>query len=528
MYTGIRTLGELFAHRAAEQPGQAFIRFEDSQLTYSEIDTNSNRFGNRLIELGLGKGDKAAVMLENSPEFLATWIGMAKAGVVEVPINTGYKGDLFSYLLNQAECRALVIDAKWLDRVETIADDLSTLQHLIVVGEATRPPNVTLALHSFEDFIAGGDAAPPGVDVGPYDVSVILFTSGTTGPSKGVVLTHSANFRLAENVIDLMGYQQEEVLFTAFPLFHVNAKYTTVLPGAMVDGTVVMHSRFSASRFWGICRDHGVTAFNYMGALLMMLFKQPARPDDSDNPVRRAYGAPAPIEIYERFEDRFGMQLVEVYGSTELGTATMNTVEDFVVGSCGKAVPYYQVRIHDEDDDPVAPGIEGQIVVRPLEPHVMVEEYYGMPEATLEAFHNLWFHTGDRGRMDEHGNFYFIDRMKDCIRRRGENISSWELEKVINSIDGVAEAAVIGVPSELSEEEVLAVIVRKPGHALKPETVLDIVQERMPHFAVPRYVRLVEELPKTPSQRVEKYKLRAVGLTKNTWDREEHQYEIHR
>ncbi len=169
---------------------------------------------------------------------------------------------------------------------------------------------------------------------------------------------------------------------------------------------------------------------------------------------------------------------------------------------------------------------EGEIVVRPLEPHVMIEECYGMPEATLEAFHNLWFHTGDRGIMDQHGNFYFVDRMKDCIRRRGENISSWELEKVINSMDVVAEAAVIGVPSELSEEEILAVIVAVPGGPLAPEMILDEVQERMPYFAVPRFVRFVDELPKTPSQRIEKYKLRAAGINSDTWDREEHGYRV--
>ena len=526
MYDRERTLGALVAHRAATQPDRVFVRFEDASLTYGEIDASANRFANRLVELGIEKGDKAAIMLDNRPEFLTAWVGMAKAGVVEVPINTGYKGDLFTYLLNQAEVRLLVIDERWVGRIERILADLETLEHVVIVGEHAGA-RLSTATHGFEDFIAAAAATPPDIEVAPYDVSVILFTSGTTGQSKGVVLTHNANFRLSENVIDLMGYSAGEVLFTVFPLFHVNAKYTTIFPAAMVDGSVVMHSRFSATRFWEICRDEGVTAFNYMGALLMMLYKQPERPDDADNPVRRAYGAPAPIEIYRQFEDRFGMQLVEVYGSTELGTATMNTVDDFVVGSCGKAVPYYEVRVHDEYDLPVPPGIEGEIVVRPLEPHVMVEEYYRMPEATLEAFANLWFHTGDRGRMDERGNFYFIDRMKDCIRRRGENISSWELEKVITSMDDVAEAAVIGVPSELTEEEVLAVVV-PTSDDLAPERILDEVQDRMPHFAVPRYVKFVAELPKTPSQRIEKYKLREQGLSGEVWDREDHGYVVKR
>jgi crotonobetaine/carnitine-CoA ligase len=222
------------------------------------------------------------------------------------------------------------------------------------------------------------------------------------------------------------------------------------------------------------------------------------------------------------------MRLVEVYGSTELGTATMNTVEEFVIGSCGRAVPYYEIRIHDENDEPVPADTPGEIVARPLEPHVMAEEYYRMPEATLEAFRNLWFHTGDRGRMDDDGNVYFIDRIKDCIRRRGESISSWELERVIASMEQIAEVAVIGVPSELTEEEVLAVVRVTDGHTSTPEEILDVVQDRMPHFAVPRYVRYVDELPKTPSERIEKYKLRETGVTGDTWDREDHGYVVQR
>jgi crotonobetaine/carnitine-CoA ligase len=215
-------------------------------------------------------------------------------------------------------------------------------------------------------------------------------------------------------------------------------------------------------------------------------------------------------------------------GTRTMGAIVDHRAEDFVVGSCGKAVRHYEVRIHDEADEPVALGTQGEIVIRPLEPHLVVEYYYGNPVATLEAFRNLWFHTGDRGYRDEDGNFYFVDRMEDCIRRRGENISSWELEKVLGSIQGIEEAAVIGVPSELSEEEVLAIVKLKDGWSLGPDEILDEVSDRMPHFAVPRFVRFTEEFPKTPSQRIEKYKLRAAGLIPGTWDREEHGYEVKR
>jgi crotonobetaine/carnitine-CoA ligase len=528
MYDRIKTLGALVDWRAAEEPQRQVVRFEDQSVTYEMLASNSNRFANALLALGLEKGQNAAIMLDNRPEYLTAWVAMCKAGIVEVPLNVGYKGDLLSFLLNQSKCRAIVIQANWLDRLVAISHDLPSLQHVIIVDDVDDTRLEGVETYTFQTLLDAGDPGPTGVTVTPEDVSVILFTSGTTGPSKGVVLTHNANFRVAETVIELMGYDSGEVLFTAFPLFHVNAKYTSVLPTMIVSGELVIHTKFSASRFWEIIRREGITALNYMGALLMMLFKQPERPDDKENPVRRAYGAPAPLQIYGEFEERFGLQIVEVYGSTELGTATLNTVEDFVVGSCGKAVRHYDVRIHDHNDEPVSPGTHGEIVVRPLEPHLMVEEYFGNPEATLVAFRNLWFHTGDRGYQDDDGNFYFVDRMKDCIRRRGENISSWELERVISSMEGVEEAAVIGVPSELTEEEVLAIVKLKEGHSLLPEQILDEVSERMPHFAVPRYVRFTDGLPKTPSQRIEKYKLRAVGIGVETWDREDHGYQVKR
>ena len=508
MYTGPKTLPAIIEARATQEPDRPLVRFEDDVLTGAQLYENALRVANALTALGLRPGDKCALMLDNGREAIEAWFGMTCAGIVEVPINTAFKGDLLTYMLEQAECRAIIVRADLAERVEV---DIP----ILVVGE------------SYDAALAAARPEPTGHVAEAHDPSVILFTSGTTGPSKGVVLSHNANFRLCQNVSEIMGYERDEVLFTAFPLFHVNAKYTTVLPALYVGGEVVMRPRFSASRFWDICREEGVTAFNFMGALLMMLHKQPPKPGDRDHLVRKAYGAPAPVTIFEAFEERFGVKLVEVYGSTELGTATGNTVHESKVGSCGVPAPHYEVEIHDADDNVVPPGTEGEICVRPKEPDVMIQEYYRMPEATLKAFRNLWFHTGDRGRMDADGRFYFVDRMKDAIRRRGENISSWEVEKSIDAHDAVQEAAVIGVPSELTEEEVLAVVVLKPGHELTPEALLDHCQQRMAHFAVPRFVRFADELPKNPSQRIEKFKLRELGLT-GAWDRDEHGYVVQR
>ena len=518
MMRDVRTLGGLLETRAAVAPDRPFVTFESGSVTFGEIDRAANRVANALAGLGLQPGDRAAAMLSNRPEYLATWFGMTKAGVIEVPLNTGLRGDLLAYMLAHSGAKLLVIEERWVDRLEAIRAGLPELEHVVVVGDGP----LTL------DQLLEAPDTPPGIEVSPYDPSVILFTSGTTGRSKGALLTHNANIRGAVNTCDLMGYAAGETFFNAFPLFHINARYTTVVPALVLDDArAVLHDRFTASGFWDIVRAEGITAFNFMGALVMMLFKQPERPDDADNPARVAYGAPAPVAVLEPFEERFGVKLIEVFGSTELCACVQNTVEERKIGSCGRAAPDCIVEIHDEHGRRVPPGVEGEFVVRPLETHIIVEEYWGDPAATAEAFRGIWFHTGDRGKQDEDGWFTFVDRLKDAIRRRGENISSWEVEQVLNDNEAVEETAVVGVPSELTEEEVLAVVKLKPGYELTPEGLLDFAQDRLPHFAVPRYVRFVDELPKNHAQRIQKPVLREQGV-EDAWDREDVGYVVRR
>ncbi|MDT8860253.1 ATP-dependent acyl-CoA ligase [Alkalihalobacillus sp. MEB130] len=520
MYRGVETFGEVVKHRAKLNPDAQFIKFESSGLTYNEYHLGGNKIANIISSIGLKKSDTCAVMLPNSPEFLVTWLGLARLGVIEVPINIAYKGDLLAYILNKAKCQALVISSIWIDRIKEIADELTHLSHIIVVGDHEQRENDSFNWYSYEELFSQAQDSDINVEIKTNDPSLILFTSGTTGPSKGAILTHRANFNLAQTACDLMNYGPSDRLFTVFPLYHVNARYTTILVALIANCDVVMHDRFSASKFWDICRREGITCFNYMGSLLTILMKQPKRANDADNPVRMIQGAPAPIEIFEDFQKRFNVKITEAYGSTEVGLATINRAESFRIGSCGKAVPIYEVEIHDEHDHPCPPGVAGEIVVRPREPWIMFSGYYGMPEETVKSWGNLWFHTGDSGYMDDDGYFYFVDRKKDVVRRRGENISSYEIESVINKHPFILEAAVIGVPSDLSEEEVLAVVHVKDDNDLSPEELLEYCQSRMAHFAIPRYVRFVKELPRTPSQRVEKYKLRKEGITVDTWDRE--------
>ena len=522
------TISEVLATQASRQPDHVVVRLPDGDRTFGQLDEAANRMAHVLAELGTGVGGHASVLLPNGGDFLTAWFGIGRAGAVEVPLNVGLRGDLLLHQLQVSEATTLVTDATGLERVAAIAERCDHLRSVVVTDGATADLG-GIEVVDLADALAGASTSRPDVEVDPRSPAGILFTSGTTGPSKGVVRSHVADRTLCEFGIQVMGYEGPERLFTAFPLFHLNAKFNSVYPAMLLGGRVVLHDRFSASRFWDICREEGVTAFNFMGALLTMLMKQPPGPGDRDHQVRCAYGAPAPAEIFDDFVERFGVQLVEVWGSTELGIATHNTVDDWVVGTCGRPSPYYDVEVHDERDRPVPDGTEGEMCVRPREPSVMFSGYHNMPEATLASLRNLWFHTGDRGVRTPDGTFRFVDRMKDAIRRRGENISSWEVESVLLDHPGVAEAAVIGVPSELTEEEVLAVLVRAPDASdLTPEGVLDFSQERLPHFAVPRYVRWVDALPRTPSQRVEKYRLREEALTADTWDREDHGYVVRR
>lgn len=522
-------LGDFIEQAADRNRNRMAVEVAGVARTYGELHERSDRIAAGLRHLDLDVGDRVCLMMDNDVANIDVWFGLCKAGLVEVPINTANRGYLLTWIISQCGARALVCDARYLPRVAEIAEDLPDLAHLVVHGDMPDPGVVLpsrINVHPLGDLYSDDAAWRPSRD--PSDPSVILYTSGTTGPSKGVVLSHTMNLMAARHNAWLCGYGTDDLLYTVFPLFHINAKYTSVLSAMSRDAQLIMDNRFSASTFMDTCRDRGITAFNYQGALLTMLMKQPERSDDADNPVTRAFGAPAPVEIWRDFEARFGLRLIEVYGMTETSISLQNTPDATKVGTCGRPAPHFEVEVHDEQDRRCRVGVAGEIVVRPRHPDVMISEYHGMPEATLEAFRNLWFHTGDRARVDTDGYFTFVDRMNDAIRRRGENISSYEVERVVNTHPDVLESAAYGVPSELSEEEVMVAIVPRPGAAPSPESLLQFCNDRMAHFAVPRYVRFVDALPKTPSQRIQKYKLREEAVTDDTIDRDAIGYVVRR
>jgi crotonobetaine/carnitine-CoA ligase len=395
---------------------------------------------------------------------------------------------------------------------------------VIVVGEPIELPK---PVSRFEDLFAHEPVAF--VESEPHEPSSILFTGGTTGPPKGVVLSHSHNLNVAQGFVDLVGYTEDDVLYSVFPLFHANAKFMSVLTAMAAGASLVIDKRFSASRFWETCRRERVTAFNGMGEMLRILLKQPERDEDAQNNVRMVIGAAAGAELIGQFEQRFDVAVLDVYGLTETGPVTAIGWDNRRPGSCGVPVPWYDVRVVDDRDLDVAPGETGQIVIRPKRPHVMMERYWGNDAATLGAMRNLWFHTGDLARQDDDGYIWFLERGTDSIRRRGENVSAWEVERVLADHPGLLEAAVFGVPAELGGQEVMVAIVPKPGTEITPEQLLDFCTGRMPHFAVPRYVRLMDKLPRSHAQRVLKPELKAAGVeASGVWDREAAGYVVAR
>jgi crotonobetaine/carnitine-CoA ligase len=515
-------IGQLVRKKALSQKDRIFLHFKDQTVTYQQLDETSNRFANGFKALGISKNDKIAMMMKNHPDFLYTWFGSAKLGAVEVPINTAYKGDLLKHIINNSDSRILIIDGDMLDRLVLIKEDLTKLEQIICHGEIVEEVSESLpgpisALERFFEY----PADPLEVEVSPKDPAGIIYTSGTTGVSKGAVCPHNFFLHQAKLVAELRDLNSQDILYTFLPLFHFNAQIFTVLTALLNEAQVVLSDRFSASTFWDEIREYGATQFNYLGAVMTILAKQEPKENDHDNPVRIAFGAACPSEVMKQVEERFGFVCLEGFGMTEIGIVVHDDINARRTASCGRVLgEYYEVQLVDDDDVEVGIGEVGEIVVRPKKPYIMMTEYYKMPDKTLETYRNLWFHTGDYAKKDEDGYFYFVDRKKDAIRRRGENISSFEVEKVINTHPQILECAVFAVPSELGEDEVKANIVLKENQTLPFERLIEFCSERMAYFAVPRYVEFVTELPKTPTNRIEKYCLRELGITENTWDRD--------
>ena len=497
-YVQSETLSEILQYRAAEQPHRQFLHFEDTSFTYLECLHRARGVASALQFHGVGRGQRVATMVTNGINAIDLWFGCSIAGAVEVPINIELKSNLLIDIVSRAHCELLIVEESFLEVLVPLREHL--------------PPILTTTA-----FLDHAEKPVEQNNGAPEETSVILFTSGTSGPSKGVVLNHRANFRLANAMIDNTKLTEHDVLYTTFPLFHVAARYVSVLAAMIIDGSVVVHKKFSASQFWDICDSNGVTAIHYLGTVPMMLWNQPSRTRDSETTVRLAYGAGMPGEVWEGFENRFNLKVFELYGSTEQGAVTMTNPENRRVGTCGQVVEDTELEIHDQLGFKVSTNSVGEIVVRNRVSGIFFAGYLDMPDATVQSWRNLWFHTGDAGRLDEDGYLTFVGRIKDSIRRRGENISAWELERILDAFPAIAESAAMGVPSEIGEEEILVCVVPEHNETIDPSTVWRYCEEHLPRYAIPRYLRIVESLPKTATDKIEKYKISI--LTPDTFDR---------
>ncbi len=510
---GTPSIGDWLAAAAGRAGPDAGALVDGEPVTWHDLDARADRAAAGFLALGLRPGDRVCVLMHSSTATLAVWFGLARAGLVEVPLNPASGPTLLRHLLGHSGAPVVVCDAEFEPAVRACAPE--ALRTLVVHGGGG---DCTVGSTDLADLLTAAPEPLPPVD--PTAPAVVLYTSGTTGPPKGAVLSHRANVNLARHTVGLMGYTAADRLYSVFPLFHSNARYCSVMAAAEAGAGLVLDRGFSASRFWDTCRGHGITAFNYQGAMTSILHKQPPRDDDADNPVRVAFGAPCPPEVFADFERRFGVQLTEIYGSTEVSIVTDMPPSARRIGTAGRESVNYTVAVVDEHDEPVPPGTPGEIVVRPKRPGWMSDGYAGDPAATAAAWRELWFHTGDRGVLDADGFLTFLDRMKDTIRRRGENVSSWEVERVVAEHPAVGQVAAYGLPSELSEEDVAVAVVPADGATVDPAELVAACRGALTAFAVPRYVRVLDALPLTPSQRVEKYRLRADGVAPGTWDRE--------
>ncbi|MEV4643528.1 AMP-binding protein [Saccharopolyspora sp. NPDC049357] len=532
------TLSTVLRHHAQERPDATFLMTPEEGLrwTYAEMLSSAQRVSGSLIKTGAEAGDRLVIMAANSSRLVRSWFAAAVGGLVEVPINTNYEGEFLRHQVITVGARWAVIDDTFAERFVAIAEHARGIEHFWVIDSGRGQEAVEVlrragwAADLWDDLEEGPELELPAPR--PQDLGAIFFTSGTTGPSKGVAMPHAQLYFFAQIVVSLTRLTPEDTYLTTTPLFHGNAQFMAVYPALVAGAGAVVRPKFSASRWIDQVRESGVTVTNFVGVMMDFAWKQPPRPDDRDNQLRCVYAAPTASSIVADFQERYGIEaFVDAFGLTETCAPIMSPYAvERPPGAAGlQAADWFDIRLVDPETDQEVPvGEIGELVVRPKHPWTCSMGYYGMPEKTVEAWRNLWFHTGDALRKDADGWFYFVDRYKDALRRRGENISSYEVEQAILGHPAVAECAVIGVPAEVEagEDEVLAAIVAT--EPVDPGEVIDWCKGRIPEFAIPRFVRFVDALPKTPSEKVRKAVLREEGISPDTFDRQEKAHGLQR
>ncbi len=498
-----RSVAVMLQAQAKKFGARKLVQSGAKAWTFAEAAALAARSAGRLQAAGIKQGDRVALMCENRPEFIEIFLGVAWLGAILVPINTASRGLQLRHILENSGARLMVIEEALMGALEHVGLETLKVEMTWVIDRS---------LPALGDPVAAAT-------VRPSDTLAILYTSGTTGPSKGVCCPHAQFFWWGVNTAHLLGVAEDDVLCTPLPLFHTNA-LNTFFQALITGATAIFESRFSASGFFATLGARQATVTYLLGAMVPILLSRPPSAEESGHRVRIALAPGVPGHFHAEFSRRTGIALLDGYGSTETNFVIGIAIGEARPGTMGRIFEGFCARVVDEEDNEVPDGTPGELTLRAEAPFAFATGYFGTPEKTVEAWRNLWFHTGDRVIREPDGYFKFVDRLKDAIRRRGENISSFEVEQVLLSHPEIATAAAYPVRSELAEDEVMAAIVRQPGSTLDEVAIIRFCETRMPYFAVPRFLEFAEILPTTENGKIQKYKLRERGITGQTWDRE--------
>jgi crotonobetaine/carnitine-CoA ligase len=513
------------ARRAEEIGDRIFLQdaVSGDVWSYGDVHDSGLRWASAYHRAGIEAGDRVLTMLSTRAEYLLSWLGVAWLKAADVPVNTDYRGSMLRHIADSSAARIVVTEDRFLPQVLEVLPNLRSVEHVVVIGDGgdVIPGGAGSDVITVEKFLAGAEplenAEPPGF----HDVGSVLYTSGTTGPSKGVLQPWGQIRRNVVHSFPLERFGPDHAFYLSTPIYHQAGKLIPDLV-ALGGGRFVFREKFSASQFWSDVRRFNCTWSTLIGVMAPFLTAQEPDPSDADNPLRQIFVIPVPPDV-EGFMRRFDVEVMTVYGMTEISVPFSSLgyrLTNQNAASCGRLTPGCEVRIVDELDHEVPEGEVGELIVRADEPWVMNLGYLGQPQATVAAWRNGWFHTGDAFRRDADGFYYFVDRIKDAIRRRGENVSSFEVEGIVNTHPLVAATAAVAVPSEYGEDEIKICVVLREGGTLRPEELIDYLTQIMPAFMVPRYVEFVDDLPRTPTQRVKKAELRQAAVTPATWDRQ--------
>lgn len=513
------------ARRVASTPDSPFISFDDGPtFTFSDIDQRARRLAARLSKFGIGQEKRVLLMVPNQIEFIDGWFALNLLGISDVDLNTAYRQAPLVHALNLSQAQTLLLTASMLPRITEVEAELSYLKNVIVLDDdeipAATSPRALAVLRNRDMPFEEDIVLPP---VPHYAEASVIFTSGTTGPAKGVMMPQALGVVIAKEAIAALRMSTADICLCVHPLYHMGAKFGAVLATLITGSQIVVDHRFNAENWLQRVRTTGSTISTAHGPMIEMIHSQPCRPDDADNPLRALSCCPLPKAIAESFQSRFALKGIEVWGMTEVSCASwMDLDEPLRAGSAGRPVPgLFDIRVVDpETDAEQPPGVVGEIVVRPLVPWVTSAGYLNMPEKTAQSWRNLWLHSGDAGYIDQEGYLYMVDRLGDRIRRRAENISSYDIETAALKFEAVIECAAVGVPSEFASDDDIKIYLVTDGRPLNWADIFTHMVHQLPHYMVPRYYQLLDALPRTPAaNKVQKARLRTKQFENGeVWD----------